>query len=151
MPRQITAWTPLRDLIQMREAMSRLWDENTTSAGRDESSGKPCFRLPVDAYSTEDAIVVEAAIAGATPDEVDITIDGDSLNIRAEIKPSESDEDRSYLIRERGYGILERSLTLNLPVELDKIEAKFNNGVLTLVIPKAEAVKPRKIAVKAAK
>ena len=143
-------WDPIRDLVQMRQAMNRFVEDwNTRPTGRDRE-GTPCYRLPLDAYSTEDAIVIEAAMPGADPDEVDVTFDGDSLTIRAEVKPSEG-EGRSYLIRELGYGILERSLNLNVPVDVDKVEAQFANGVLTLTIPKAESVKPRKIAVRAAK
>ncbi len=149
MPNQLSNWSPLRDLIQMREMMNRAMENVPESAGY-EREGKPCFRLPVDAYSTDEAIIIEAAMAGADPDEVDITIDGDSVTIRGEILPTEA-EGRNYLIRERGYGVLERSLTLNVPVELDKVEANFANGVLTLTIPKAEAVRPRKIEVKATK
>lgn len=147
MPNQLSRWDPLRDLIQMRDTMERLMEERAQTTERD---GMPHYRLPVDAYSTDEAVVIETAMAGVNPDEVDITIDGDSLTIRAEIKPGDT-EGRNYLISERGYGVLERSLTLNVPVEMDEIEASFKNGVLTLTLPKAEAVRPRKIEVKATK
>jgi HSP20 family protein len=153
MPNQIRNWDLMRDLIQMREALNRFYDENGESVaqtGRNRN-GKNVYRLPIDAYSTDEAIMIEAPMAGADPEQVDITIDGDSLTIRAEVALTQSeDEQRNYLIRERGYGVLERSLTLNVPVELDKIEASFHNGVLFLTVPKAEAVKPRRITVKAA-
>lgn len=148
MANQLSDWNPLRDLIQMREAMGRAFEPSGRITR--EQDGTPCYRLPIDAYSTDEAVVVEAAMAGADPDEVDITIDGDSLTIRAEINPGDV-EGRNYLIAERAYGVLERSLTLNVPVEMDKIEASFKHGVLTLTLPKAEAVRPRKIEVKAAK
>jgi HSP20 family protein len=143
-------WDPIRDMVQMRQAMNRfLGDWDARPAGRDHK-GTPCYRVPIDAYSTEDAIVIEAAMPGADPDEVDVTFEGDSLTIQAEVRPSEG-EGRTYLIRERGYGMLERTLNLNVPVDVDKVEARFSNGVLILTIPKAETVKPRKIAVKSVK
>ncbi|MBN1287195.1 MAG: Hsp20/alpha crystallin family protein [Anaerolineae bacterium] len=148
MSNQLSNWNPIRDLIQMREAMDRLFEQQMQPTGRERAV--PYYRLPVDAYSTEEAVVIEAPMAGANPEEVDITIDGDSLTIRAEVKPGAT-EGRNYLISERGYGMLERSLTLNVPVEMDKIEATFKNGVLTLTLPKAESVRPHKVEVKAAK
>ncbi len=146
MSNQLAEWNPIRDLIQMREALDRAFERRTSYA----HDGKTCYRLPIDAYSTDDTVVIEAAIPGADPDEVDISINGDSLTIRAEIKFGDI-EGRNYLIHERSYGLFERSLTLNVPVEVDKVTAEFANGVLTLTLPKAESVKPRKITVKAAK
>ncbi len=148
MANMLSNWNPVRDLLQMSEALDRFYSE-MGSRQANGGSAKPVYRLPIDAYSTDDAIVIEAPMAGVDPNEVDITIDGDSLTIRAEVKRSEG-EGRNYVLRERAYGILERSLTLNVPVELDKVSANFANGVLTLTVPKAESVKPRKIAVQAA-
>lgn len=145
MSNNLANWDPIRDLVQMSEALNRYWTDMGRRAGEGRNA-KPVYRLPVDAYSTEDAIVIEASMGGIDPKEVDITLEKDSVTIRGEIKRPE-EEGRNYLIRERGYGIVERTLTLNIPVELDKVQANWNNGVLTLTIPKAEAVKPRKIAV----
>ncbi|MCZ7543662.1 MAG: Hsp20/alpha crystallin family protein [Anaerolineae bacterium] len=149
MTNQLSNWNPLRDLLQLNEAFDRMYNDlgnRTTNGG----AARPVYRLPIDAYSTDDAIVIEAAMAGVDPNEVDITIDGDSLTIRAEVRRSEG-EDRTYVLRERAYGVLERTLTLNVPVEVDKVNAQFNDGVLTLTVPKAESVKPRKISVNVAK
>jgi len=146
MSRQLTIRHPLRDLFQTNKAINHLFEQ----AWAQENAS--CCRLPVNAYSTNEAIVIEAAIPGAEPEEVEITLDGDTLTIRAAVSWDESeDKNRKYLIRERGYGVLERTLTLNVPVELDGIEAEFINGVLVLTIPKAEAAKPHKISIKAAK
>ena len=145
MTNQPRVWDPVRDLIQMSQAMDRFFEVGTRAGeGR---NAKPVYRLPVDAYSTEDAIVIETAIPGVTADDVDIILEKDSLTIRAEVAREEA-EGRNYLMRERLYGILERTLTLNVPVDADKVAANFSNGVLTLTLPKAEAAKPRKIAVK---
>jgi HSP20 family protein len=101
----------------------------------------------MDAYITEDAIVIRADVPGITPEELDITLEGDALTIRGEIQRDEGN-DRKYVLLERPTGKFERTLTVNTPIEHDQVEASFKDGVLTLVLPKAEAVKPRQITVK---
>jgi HSP20 family protein len=132
--------------------MDRLFDESYTMPARGRlgrwarERDERVYQLPVDAYTTEDAVVIEAAISGVDPDKVDITIDGDVVTISAEV-PAPPAEGRSYAISERLYGTLRRSLNLNVPVEAGKAEANFENGVLTLRLPKSEEIKPKKIAV----
>ncbi len=104
------------------------------------------MRLPLDAYSTDNELVIVADVPGANPEDVEITIEGDTLTIKGEIKPPLENVD--YLFRERVYGPFNRSLVLNIPVQADKAEASFDNGVLTLTIPKAETAKPKTIKVK---
>lgn len=148
MANQMSTWEPLT----LRDAMDRLFDESFTlpARGRFGRWGREredrVYQLPVDAYTTEDAVVIEAAIPGVDPEKVDITIDGDVVTISAEV-PAPPAEGRSYAITERFYGTLRRSLNLNVPVESGKAEASFENGVLTLHLPKSEEVKPKKITV----
>jgi HSP20 family protein len=144
MPSQMTMWEP----VTLREAMDRLFEQSFIRpfdrSGR-ERDGR-IFQLPVDAYTTEDAVVIEAALPGVDPNTVDITVDGDVLTISAEV-PSPSMEGRSYALNERFYGTLRRALNLNVPVQADKAEATFENGVLTLRLPKSEEMRPKKITV----
>jgi HSP20 family protein len=104
------------------------------------------LRLPLDVYTTPEEIVIIASLPGLTPDEVDVTIDDDRLTIRGELRPPLENVD--YLFQERAYGPFSRTLTLNVPVETDAAEAVFENGVLTLTLPKAEESKPKTIEVK---
>jgi HSP20 family protein len=104
------------------------------------------WRLPVDIYTTPEEIVIVASLPGLTPDEVDITIDGDRLTIRGALRPPLENVD--YLFQERLYGPFSRTLTLNVPVNADEAEASFENGVLTLTLPKAEESRPKTIEVK---
>ena len=148
MANQMSTWEPLT----LRDAMDRLFDESFTlpMRGRFGRWGREredrVYQLPVDAYTTEDAVVIEASIPGVDPDKVDITIDGDVVTISAEI-PSSPAEGRHYAISERLCGKVQRSLNLNVPVEASKAEASFENGVLTLHLPKSEEIKPKKITV----
>lgn len=102
--------------------------------------------LPVDVYSTENELVVEASVPGLEPADVEITIEGETLTIKGERRAPLENVD--YHIQERRYGLFARSLTLNLPVESEGAEAVFEKGVLTLTIPKAEEARPKIIKVK---
>jgi len=135
-------------MVTLRDAMDRLFQESfirpTQSWDRDLRE-RP-FQLPLDVYTTPEEIVVVAALPGLTPDEVSIAIEGDTLTIKGELRPPL--ENVEYLFQERPYGAFSRTLTLNVPVETDKAEAVFENGVLTLTLPKAEETKPKVIKVK---
>ncbi len=146
MVNRLTRWDPIRDMISMREAVDRMLDESFARGS--QSRGTGAWLLPMDAYITDDAIVIRADIPGIEPDDLDITLEGDTLTIRGEIKRDDANN-RKYVLLERPTGKFERTLTINTPIDNDKVEANFNNGVLTLTLPKAEAVKPRQITVKA--
>ena len=103
----------------------------------------------VDMYQTENDIVVKATLPGLEPEDLDIQITGDLLNIRGEIKHEAEEENAKYHLREHRYQSFSRSLTLPAAVTADKAKAEMKNGVLTLTLPKAEEAKPKVITVKA--
>ncbi len=140
----VMRWSPARDLMSLREAMDRLFEESFVRVAEPRPREG---RLPIDAYATSEEIVIVAPLPGATPDDVEITLDGDMLTIRAELPAPLENVD--YIFQERAYGTFSRTLTLNVPVDRDQIEATFQNGLLTLTLPKAEAVRPKTIKVKA--
>jgi len=137
---------PMRDVATWREAMDRFLEESwgRPRAFRRGTPEEP-LRLPVDVYTTAEEIVVTASLPGLLPEEVDITLEGDTLTIRGELRPPLGNVE--YLFQERPYGPFSRALTLNVPVDVDKVEAVFENGVLTLTLPKVEEVKPKSIKV----
>ncbi len=146
---RVVRWNPNRDLVSLREAMDRLFEDSWVRPARadwEERETARAWRLPVDVYSTEEEIVIQAATPGIDPEEVEITIEGDTLTIGGEL-PGHL-ENVNYLFQERPAGKFIRVLSLNIPVDAAKSEASFSNGLLTLVIPKAEEVKPRQIKVK---
>jgi HSP20 family protein len=145
---KLTRWDPVRDMITMRQAVDRMFDEAFARGA--ETRGTGAWLLPMDAYITDDAIVIRTDVPGIAPDELDITLEGDTLSIRGEIKREEV-ENRKFVLLERPTGKFERTLTINTPIEHDKVDASFKDGVLTLTLPKAEAVKPRQITVKSNK
>lgn len=142
---KLSRWDPVRDMISMRQAMDRMLDEAFTRGS--ESRGTGAWLLPMDAYITDEAIIIRADVPGLKPDEIEITLEGDTLAIRGEIKPDVADN-RKYVLLERPTGRFERTLSINTPIDHEKVEASFKDGVLTLTLPKAEAIKPRQISVK---
>ncbi len=148
---RVVRWNPNRDFVSLRDAMDRMFEESwirPLRAGWEDRESSKAWRLPVDVYSTEEEIVIQASVPGINPEDVEVTIEGDTLTIQGEL-PSHLDN-VNYLFQERTTGRFIRVLSLNIPVDADKSEATFNNGLLSLVIPKAEAIRPRQIKVKAA-
>lgn len=145
MANYITRWDPFREAVTLREAMDRLFEDSFIPSHRGEPAGERLYRLPLDAYVTADEIIVQANLAGIKPEDVEITLEGDTLTIKgARSAPLENVD---YVMQERPYGRFQRTLNINIPVDANKAEAKFENGQLTLTIPKAEAVKPKTIQV----
>jgi HSP20 family protein len=102
---------------------------------------------PVNVREDQDQFYVEAELPGLNHDDLEILVEGDQLTIRGERKPV-ADEGRWHR-QERAFGRFQRTFTLPVAVDADKVEARLDQGVLTLTLPKSEAAKPRKIAVKA--
>jgi HSP20 family protein len=138
-------WDPFREVITLREAMDRLFEESfvrPTMAPRGVGS-----TLAVDVWETSDAFVVSASVPGLKPEDLNIYVVGNTVTLSGEIE-EEAKEEGSYIHRERRLGPFTRTLTLSTPLNPDKAEAIIENGVLTLTLPKAEAAKPKAIEVK---
>jgi HSP20 family protein len=104
--------------------------------------------LVIDMYETDEAVVVRSAIPGVDPADIDISIHGDTLTIKGETKMEEEVEEKNYIYRERYYGAFSRSLTIPVSVQANDADAEFEDGILTLTLPKAEELKPKAIKVK---
>jgi HSP20 family protein len=146
----ITRFDPFSDMITLRQAMDRLFEDSFVSPLTLRGFNGDAAAPALDVHQTPDEIVVTAALPGVKPDDVDITITGQTLSIRGEMKADETINRDQYLYRERRYGTFHRQLQLPVRVQGDAASADFEDGVLTLRIPKAEEVKPRQIQVKAA-
>ena len=105
-------------------------------------------RLPVDFHADENEFVLTAEIAGLNPDDLQIEIKDDILTVKGEVR-SETNGDGEYLLREIFQGEFSRSLRLPEPVEIDNVEAKVENGLLTIHLPKAEEARPKTIKISA--
>jgi len=134
-------------MMTLREAMDRLFDDAFTRPLnlRDGGWSSPA----IDMYQTDDEVVVKAALPGFKADEVQINVTGDVLTLRGEMKHEEEQKDKAWHIREHRWSSFERSITLPTNVKADKAVADYENGILTVTLPKAEEVKPKTITVKA--
>lgn len=143
----VTRWDPFADL---RGTMDRLFDEGFSRPWRllPATNGDGFeAAFPVEVAETEGEIEVKAALPGVKPEEVDITVQNDVLTIKAEHKDTTEEKKRDFYRREIRYGAFHRSMTLPVSVDSDKAEAKYENGILSLTLPKAEALRPKQIKV----
>lgn len=102
----------------------------------------------VNIWSKGDELIATAEVPGIDPKDLDVTVRGDMLTLRGTRKPVELKEGETYHRQERGYGDFVRTVQLPYEVEPDKVSAAYRKGVLTLTLPRAEADKPKRIAVK---
>lgn len=140
----ITRWDPYREMISMRRAMDRLMEG---ALDDDTQAAAPNWGLALDVVEDENAYIVKASVPGVKPEDIDITFNNGTLTIKGEIKDEREEKQGQYHLRERRYGSFARSITLPTGIDANKIEAQSEDGVLSLRLPKAEEVKPKRIAV----
>lgn len=144
--RGMMRWHPAREMARMQDWMDRFFEDFFRPWGwvrRGEAVGV----IPVDIYETADEYIVKAPLPGVKPENLDISYEAGVLTIRGEV-PEEKEVEGECLCQERAFGKFSRSINLPGNVQADKIEAHLKDGVLTLHVPKAEEVKPKKISVK---
>jgi len=141
---------PAREMLSLREAMDRLFEESFLRPGSFGVSDSASAMLPMDMYETENDVVVKAAIPGVKPEDIEVTVTGDLLSIKGEFRTEseQKDEKRNYHRQERRYGSFCRQVTLPAGVNADACAADFENGVLTLTLPKVEEAKVKKVQIK---
>jgi len=137
-------WDPYRELLNMQRAMDRLFDESSRSSGT--WAANMDRNLLLDVIENEDEYIVKASLPGIDPDQLEITFNNQALTIRGELKPEE-DAEENYILRERSYGVFVRTITLPNSIRSTDISGDYEAGVLTLHLPKAEEVKPRRIQI----
>jgi HSP20 family protein len=141
----ITRWEPVREMMTLREAMDRLFDDAFT---RPLSMSGVSTMPAIDLYQTNDEVVVKASLPGLKTEDVQITVTEDILTLRGEFKQEDVQSEATYHIREQRFGSFERSIMLPTDVQTEKAKADFENGILTITLPKADEVKPKSITIK---
>jgi HSP20 family protein len=136
--------SPFGDLLSLRQAMDQLFEESFVNPTWQLGEGQ---LVPLDVHQDDDEVTVVAHLPGVKPEEVDITVEGETLTISGDTTEKTSEEKGQVILREIRRGRFVRTLTLPVGLEADKATATFEDGVLTLVIPKAEATKPRQIKI----
>lgn len=148
--RTLTRWNPTPDLV--RDRFGRLFDEAFSDMLRplaqSEANASRTWAPPVDIRESEEAVLLALDLPGLRKEDVNITLENSVLTISGE-RRFEADQKNETIHRlERAYGAFTRSFTLGPTVQSDNVEANFQDGVLVIRVPKAEASKPRRIAIK---
>jgi HSP20 family protein len=130
---------------RLQREMNRLFSETSRWPGLSVAPTFPAMNV----WTDQGVAVVTAELPGLNPEEIDISVQNDTLTLRGSREPEGAQEGKSYHRRERGSGNFTRSLQLPFQVESDKVEANYEKGILSISLPRAEADKPKKIAIKA--
>lgn len=148
MTRELVKWEPFREVSRLRQEMDRLWEDFFGPGPRARRPWTEEWLPAVDVAETADKVTVKAEIPGLDPKEIDISLVGDLLTIKGEKKSEREEKKENYHMVERSYGSFSRALRLPVAVDADKIEAHYDQGVLTITCPKKEEVKPKAIPIK---
>ena len=135
-------WSPLRDVMSLREAMDRLIEDSFVRPPAERGG-----RFPVDVIEQHDQFVVRAALPGVAPDALQVTVQGEALTIKGRTGDGAPKDGERYLMHEMQPGILQRTLALPAPVAADRAEAQLEHGVLILTLPKLQSSAPRQIRI----
>ena len=145
----LTRWDPLYEIRRARRLANRHWAGfpsffSETDAGTSEQRD---WSIPLDIARNGDNVIVKASLPGVNPADIDVTIEGGVLTIKATTEVEEESEDKGYVIRERRTGSFHRSLRLSEHVDTDNVEPRYENGVLTITLPVAESKKAKHLTV----
>jgi HSP20 family protein len=142
---------PFGDLSTVRDRLNRLFEEQQ-AVEPPGPGGRPVqsrvWRPLVDVFEDQDTVQVYLDLPGLDRSSIDVQLTGDSLTVRGE-RRQEKREGGHYVHVERPEGSFQRSFTLGIPVDFEKVQANYRDGVLQITLPKAETVKPRRVEVKA--
>jgi HSP20 family protein len=138
-------WEPMSEITPLREAMDRLFEQSFL---------RPMFPsirsmevLPIDMYQTDSEVVIKAAVPGIRPEDIDIKIVGDTISISGESKMQLETKEENYMLQEMSIGKFHREVMSPVALKSEQAQANFENGVLTIKIPKAESVKTKQVKV----
>ena len=146
----------LNDFVSLRDTVDRLFNETfnddqfRTSWSRAGNGRTQAMPMALDVYATEDQVVILAAVPGMRPEDLDLTIHENTITISgkiANVAESEGTKGATWYVHELWSGDVRRSLTLPFPVDSDRAEARFEQGILRVALPKVASAKPRKIQI----
>ncbi|GAB4110589.1 MAG: Hsp20/alpha crystallin family protein [Roseiflexaceae bacterium] len=144
----VTHWDPFQEMLTLREAMNQLFEESVVNPAT--VRGTKSYVPALDLSETTNGYTVELAVPGLKAENLEVTVENNILTIKGEIKRTAEETQRQYHRVERRYGAFTRTIGLPSTVQADAIQAELHDGILRLEIPKAEAIKPRKISVNVA-
>src|SRR5579884_3418221 len=139
----LTQYNPLRDTVPLFSAMDQLFRDSFVRP----FAWAPTAGVPIDVEETPEAYQITASLPGWKPEDVNVTVQENTLTISGEYKPEPEAEqpDTVWHLRERQMGSFRRTLTFAAPVDPDQAQATYEYGILTLTLPKAESARPKVI------
>lgn len=144
----IVKYDPFRELRGLQDEVNRLFSLSFPRSSNQEDIVRGAWSPSVDIFEGKDEIVLEAELPGMKIEEVDVSIENNTITIRGERRFEKTDESDNYHRVERSYGTFTRSFTLPRNVSSDEAKADYQNGILRVTLPKKEEAKTRKIEIK---
>jgi HSP20 family protein len=139
-------WDPFTDLEKIQMEMNRLFNSSLSREGQREAGLLDGVWSPaVDIYDSKESILVKADIPGLKKEDIEVSVQGDTLVIKGEKKQEKEIKEKGFVRAERFYGNFQRAIRLPSEVETGKVDATYKNGVLELVLPKSEKAKPKQL------
>lgn len=147
--RDIVRWDPFRELVTIQDELNRLFDRTFRGFEPLRPTAAGTWMPAMDVYETDDKLVAKVELPGIDPEDVEVSIEDGTLTISGKREFSSEVREEDYHRIERRYGAFSRAITLPPTVDTDKVEARFDKGVLTVEVAKTEKAKPKRIKVKA--
>jgi HSP20 family protein len=145
----IVRWEPFRDLASVQVELNRLFDRTFAGAPSVRPSAGSTWIPSMDVVEAQDRIVATLELPGIAPDQVEISIEDSTLTVSGTREQADEVEGERYHRVERRYGAFRRSIALPESADADRVEARFDKGVLAIEVPKVEPTQPKKIEIKA--
>jgi HSP20 family protein len=141
----LARWNPWGELFNLHDQMDQLFNQTFNQTLM--PAGTQTVSLPLDIRQNDEAYFIEASVPGFSPDEVEVTLDENVLTIRGEHKTEKDESKGGYVRRERRQTSVFRQVGLPSEVKANEISATFENGILTVTVPRAQKAQPRRIEV----
>lgn len=138
-------WDPMSEIRRMEDMFNRMWKGRGYGLHDGETFER--WGIPMDVIEEPNEIVVKASLPAIKPEDIDVTIEDGVLTLKGETKAEHEEKNKNYLMKERAYGTFYRELRLPQSVDTDKVQTRFENGVLTLNFPKLESKKAKQLKI----
>lgn len=149
--RDVTLWNPFREMEEMQQRFDEIFGKPVLPPVWRRLPAEMAWAPAVEVLDKDDKLVIRAELPGVKQEDMEVSIEGDTLMIKGEKKVEKETKEENYYRSERAYGSFYRSIALPSTVNASKIAADYEDGVLEVTLPKAAEAKPKKIAVKAKK